>query len=50
MNTKKARVSGCLSVLETSMNSVQMEQKSYEMPPRGGFQKGEQQWQQKEKS
>ena len=27
----------CLSELETSMSSVQIEQKSYEMPPREGI-------------
>jgi hypothetical protein len=39
MNTKEAESvdEHCLSGLESSMSSVQIEQKSYEMPPREGI-------------
>jgi predicted enzyme related to lactoylglutathione lyase len=39
MNTKEAESvdEHCLSELESSMSSVQIEQKSYEMPPREGI-------------
>jgi hypothetical protein len=39
MNTKEPESADehCLSELESSMSSVQIEQKSYEMPPRDGF-------------
>jgi predicted enzyme related to lactoylglutathione lyase len=39
MNTKEPESADehCLSELESSMNSIQIEQKSYEMPPREGM-------------
>src|SRR3984885_2141516 len=39
MNTKESESADehCLSELESSMSSVQVEQKSYEMPPREGI-------------
>ena len=39
MNTEEQESADehCLSGLEPSMNSVQIEQKSYEMPPHDGF-------------
>jgi hypothetical protein len=39
MNTKEPESADehCLSELEASMNSVQIDQKSYEMPPREGI-------------